>query len=436
VTEVSRLTRDPEEAYLRIRPLVRTTPFRWVETTESDLYDLADNDGWSAFIKEVFEGSQESGKVSRRITRNNSEAASQGRYHGGQKPYGYEGPEHDEFGRVTNTGRVGIVPVEHEAAIIRESIVRIRDNWPLHSIVRDLNDRRIPNPTGDLWRPGGLRQILTNERIAAFEGDDLSHGTLVYKGSKHKAQWPAIVSRQHWEEAQLILSAQQRMKGATKKGVRSYLLTGYVYCGNCNKLLIARRKSQQDGGTRRYVCTPVNSHLMPHGCGHLTRMAEPVELWVADQVLERFSSPSFAEELRRAYQDETANDELSLLLDEAQGYSLRLGELEQAWKKGNKNLDLDTMLRLKADLKEALNEVDAKMDKLTIGRMLSAVVTGEGVYEAWDEMDLDQRRVLIALVVNWVKLYPGQGGRKAWKHKRTGKVFNFNTNLVKVDFKF
>jgi site-specific DNA recombinase len=135
-----------------------------------------------------------------------------------------------------------------------------------------------------------LKKVLRSKRLI---------GVRTHLGEEFPGKMERIVSDEDFYRVQAILDNEDRFKGASVKGVRSYLLTGFIHCGLCGKLLLgsggAYGKSGYSG--RRYRCKKINAHVMEYGCGQISRLAEPVELLVSRAVLRRYSSPAFAEAL-------------------------------------------------------------------------------------------------------------------------------------------
>ncbi len=414
-TEVARIFRRVLEA-LEFIELASTTTLCWIETINGKVYDLRSAAGVAALVAEVNNAALETGNMSERIKRVNRAKAREGRFHGGMRPYGYE--------------KDGVTVRVDEAVIIREIIQRILSGQPVKTIVRILNERGVPTSNGKLWTPSKLKSIITSPRIV---------GIRTHLGEEYPAVWPAIVSREDWEQARLLVQDASRRTG--QKRARKYLFTGFIFCGVCEKPLIGNTyypglaKSQGGKLQRSYRCDTSDIHGLAHGCGKVRRMADPVELFVTELVLKRYSSPTFAEAIRRAYQD-SSHDELSAYLEEAQTYRLKIQEVEEAYKSSRPGMDLDTMLRIKLDLEEALEAIHAKVARHSTGRVLAAIPAGENVYEAWEKADFDQRRALISLIVRRIVLLPGRPGRKRWHHKPTDQTFAFDPERVLIEWKF
>jgi DNA invertase Pin-like site-specific DNA recombinase len=70
-------------------------------------YDLSDPDQVTMLFLVARESEAEVKRISVRVKRKHKELADNGQYHGGPKPYGYQGLMRDENGVVINKGRVG-----------------------------------------------------------------------------------------------------------------------------------------------------------------------------------------------------------------------------------------------------------------------------------------------------------------------------------------
>jgi DNA invertase Pin-like site-specific DNA recombinase len=413
-TEVARIFRRVLEA-LEFIELASGTTLRWIEITNGKVYDLRTAAGVAELIAEVNKAAFETGNLSERVKRATRAKAKEGRFHGGMRPYGYE--------------KDGVTVRADEAMVIRECIQRILDGQPIKTIVRILNQRGTPTCNGKRWTPSKLKAIVTSPRIV---------GIRTHLGEEYPAVWPALVSREDWEQARLLVQDTSRRTG--QKRARKYLFTGFIFCGVCEKPLIGNTyyplpKSQGGKPQRSYRCHTSDIYGLAHGCGKVRRMADPVELFVSELVLKRYSSPTFAEAIRRAYQD-SGHDQLSAYLEEAQTYRLKIQKVEEAYKSSRPGMDLDTMLRIKLDLEEALEAIHAKVARHSTGRVLAAIPAGENVHEAWDKADFEQRRALVSLIVRQIVLLPGRPGRKRWHHKATGQTFAFDPERVLIEWKF
>ncbi|HKS46021.1 MAG TPA: transposase family protein [Amycolatopsis sp.] len=134
VTEVPRLCRQTEEALELIR-LSKTTPLRYITTTDGMTYDLHTPRGRKAFREAVSDAEFESDQTSSRQHRRSNKLAEAGAAHGGQRPYGYEGANYEKLTtpdgeqvneRLLNPGRVGLAIVEKDGPVYRNTARRVR----------------------------------------------------------------------------------------------------------------------------------------------------------------------------------------------------------------------------------------------------------------------------------------------------------------------
>lgn len=178
--------------------------------------------------------------LSRETLKGKNEAAKDCRWLGGQhKPWGYTIDENKH-----------LVIVPDEAIIIKEAFERIAGGETAGHVARDLNARGFRTRTGKPFSGSSLIRCFTNP---------------VYKGtysfglrSRNKSKdpflvpggCPAIVSpelydavmtvhKQHSEEYQL-----HRKKAAAREKGDLYLLTGYIYCGECGSHYFGHSKKE------------------------------------------------------------------------------------------------------------------------------------------------------------------------------------------------
>jgi site-specific DNA recombinase len=424
ITEMPRLYRDPEELIPLFR-LAEKTQLKKIVTTDGMYYDLSTGQGIHNAIVAVSAAALESRRMSDRLRRKRKALAEEGRPHGGNRAYGYEGAVYDENGVLLNRGRVGIAIVEYEAAIIRECIERLLSGWPIRSIVRDLNARGIKTAGGGKWHPTQLKRILVSKRIV---------GIRVHLGQEYAAEWDGIITEEEYTQVCAILQATERFKGSSRKGSRSYLLTGLIYCGLCGKPLVASGGVYGARGHsgRRYRCKTVNAWGNKFGCGRISRLAMPVELLVSEAVMLRYSSPEFAEALAEAPGIKEDGNLARLAADDKAARN-RLADVERGFSSGQ--LSFEEMIRIKGMIDEARASIQAKMAKLETGRLVLTLPANGSLREAWGKADLDTRRQLVALLVERVTLLPGRCGGSVWTHEPSGSRFVFNPQSIRITWR-
>jgi len=413
-TEVTRLFRRVEDL-LEVHAIVLDVQARSfvIETAPGGArYDLMTNEGFHNALDAVVEASRESGKISDRVRRAKRARAREGRWHGGNRPYGYEREKLilDAEGNITNRGR--LVVVESEAAIVRELTARILNGEALTKITADLNERKVPTATGNgrLWHPATIRNLFRSKRIAGIRED---------QGAEYPASWQAIITMEDFERVSLVLGDAARYVGAAKKGVRSYLLTGIVECGICGadgethvKLYPGAMWGKQRIKQRKYACRTLDHYGRQIGCGKIVRLADPVEALVSEAVLARFESEDLT-----ALVAPDAPAELHELAAQLVEDRRRLEQANQdRYRRAGDplRLDLRDFARIRAEIEDAMDSVRRRMARLEQGQTLASIPIGKTLREAWYAADLGWRRTVLSLVVERVKLLPGHPGSRLW----------------------
>src|SRR5262249_17049496 len=154
------------------------------------------------------------------------------------------------------------------------------------------------------WSVRTLKRTLTAPRVAGLRA---LGGEVV-----GPAVWAPILDRATWERVRALLTASGRRWQA-----RSYLLTGFLHCGRCGKRLIGQPHADK---RRTYACS---SDTLHHGgCGSLRVMAEPLEDYVTNGVLDVLDSPGLAELIAN-----TESGEYAAIADEIAGLDAELANL-------------------------------------------------------------------------------------------------------------
>jgi DNA invertase Pin-like site-specific DNA recombinase len=310
-------------------------------------------------------GEQESKNISLRVTRQQADAAQAGRAHGGRRAFGYE--------------RDGVTIVEAEAAAIREARDRLLRGESMGSICDDWNGRGI-RPPGSLkrptpaWRVTGFKSMILGPRLA---------GLRRYRGETlGAAVWEPIISVDDHEHLVALLGGRRRPGRPPR-----YLLTGLVRCGICGKTL----RSSVKRGTRCWECRrdPGDTDK----CGRLQIAGELTDGLVAEMVLHALDSPKFRRALARPKRTAKGDDparlraELELLAASAADIGVR------------------EYLAARKPLEERLERALAALKDDT-GDVLAPIMGAVDIRAAWDGLDLDRQRAVIAAVIVEVRIKP------------------------------
>lgn len=430
ITEVPRLCRKTEEAVELIR-LSKTTPLRFITTTDGMKYDLRTPRGRKSFREAVSDAEFESDQSSSRQNRKKNKLAEAGAFHGGQRPYAYEGAQYEELvtpdgekvkGRLLNPGRVGVVVIEEEAAVRIEGTQRIIAGEREVDIVRDLNGRNVPAPGGGKWRMGNFRRLLCRRRDVAFN-EFPGPGIRVHKGREYRAIWPAIISREDYELmiAAFKLNRNNRRKAGTVKG-RRYLLSGIVHCEHPGHGPMYGKGRVLRSGTyeRRYGCRSQDEHGTRVPGPKTYRKAEPVDLWVTESVIAAFDTPEVAAALAPTENRDRVKD----LVEQRAKQQLHIQQLVADY--GARLLSREELVIAKQAAETVLDDTEAELAKIQTTRAVAAIPAGQTLREFMETASIELRRKVILTAVDHVILKSGLPGKTKWRG------FKFDPESVEI----
>jgi site-specific DNA recombinase len=305
---------------------------------------------------------------------------------GGTRPFGYE------------QDRMTLVPAEAE--LIREAAGRLLIGESLRSVAIDWNTRGIRSPKGQEWRTYSLRRLLLRPRIAGLrQHQGVTIGT---------AAWPPIIDVATHERLRVLLTDPVRQLNGGKLA-RSYLLTGFLYCGRpeCGKKLVARPK---DDGRRQYVCA---SGINFGGCGKIGRLAEPVENLVREELFASLDSRDWDAALQATAHaaDESEAKERELLAKlKADDNALKAAEHAHFIERdldGKPVLSRPHFLRIKQELEASMEETRRAHARLIGNQALASFPRGgEELRKAWKVGSLSWRRAFLMAYIDRVVLLP------------------------------
>ncbi|MCX4976263.1 recombinase family protein [Streptomyces sp. NBC_00620] len=401
ITEVPRLYRRLEELLSLIR-MAETTALRRIQTTDGICYDLSTEEGVHAAINAVNNAMLEAARISKRVKRKQKKNAQQGKNHGGKRPYGYESD--------------GKTLRECEAAIVRECAKRYISGETVSDIVRDLNARGVPSAQGLLWRTENLSRILLKKRYI---------GVREYNGVEYPAVWPAILTREQYDQMEARRTAAASRGTRKGKPARKYVLTGAAYCGRCgSKMTGAGRTAEKDRvAQRRYRCQAGDGHGGTIGCGKLYRAADPLELLVTEAVLHVFDDPRVAVTLAPPADETTVR----ALVTEFERRKAKQKSLVTDY--ANDLLTREEFALAKGIATAAVDEAREALSEYQDAQTLALIPADQTLREAWATAGLAWRSAVVGLVVERVIVHPATSGRGMWRG------YKFNPEYIEIKWK-
>ncbi len=297
-----------------------------------------------------------------RQKRAKQQAAMDGRYRGGRRPFGYE------------SDGVTLRPVEADE--LRTATDRVLAGVSLAQVGREWNERAIRTTMGNSWSSREVRNLLLRARNAAL----VSHNGTVLG----QARWPAAVEPETFYAVRAMLNDPVRRVGASRE--RKWLGAGLYRCGVCGAPMRSWTAYGQGKRPNRnaYRCTLV---------GHLSRIAQPVDDLVEAVTLERLSRPDAALVLGAPGVD------LGRLQTRRDGLQARLDELAGMFADGA--LDGSQLREGTTRLRASLLALDTELEHARSSSDLARLVlAGDDLASRWKATPVDVRgRVVDALMV-------------------------------------
>ena len=383
-----RLTRHPRE----LEDLIDTLKAAGatVQTVMAGEYDLATASGQTVarIVGAIAKG--ESLQKSERLRRKHEELAQRGRNSGGgTRPFGFEAD------RVTIR--------KAEAKVISELARRVMAGESLRSLSVDLDRRGVPTVSGGRWSTQVLRRLLMSGRIA---------GLREHRTGTFPAQWPAIISVDDHRRLVAILGDDDRLRRRHVAG--RYLLTGgLAVCGLCGAALVSRPRGD---GHKAIVCATGPNFS---GCGKIRALSDPeagvvdgkfrtVDELVIRMVAEVLDGPQLAALTNDDYDDSADISELARI-------DGRLSELAEMWAAGD--LDRPSWATARKKLEADRSAIAERMREQTTATALDTF-RSTPLRTAWPSMNLDQKRAVLAAVIDRVVIHPAVKGRNFFDPNR------------------
>lgn len=319
------------------------------------------------------------------------QAATDGRWKGGRRPYGFEAD--------------GVTVRPDEAAEVLRMSEAVLAGTSLRSLAADMNSRGLVTSTGRPWRQDSVRRVLMRARNASL----MEHRAEIVG----PASWPPIVPEPMWRGVVAVLSDPTRR--TQWSSARRWMLSGLALCGVCGSPLICTLLATTRRAVPSYVCKAGKC---------VVRNAAALDEAVTAVVVARLSRPDAAELLAAE-----AGADTSALHLEAVAVRERLDGLAAAYADGAVDA---RQLRAGSDrLRARLVEIEHELGELSRGSVLSGLVGVPDVAAEWGRLDLDRRRAVIdALMTVVVKRAP-RGRPKGW---RPGESY-FDPTGVRIEWK-
>jgi site-specific DNA recombinase len=331
----------------------------------------------------------ESEHHSDRAKRRRLEAAMDGRWLGGLRPYGY--------------GVDGTTVIESEAQIVRWMAGEVLKGTSLRSIARTLNGEGTFTSTGKPWSARAVAGLLKRPRNAGLSqhlGEPIA-----------PARWPAILDEGTWRGVCAVLGDTSR--NTTTSRARKWLGSSLYLCGVCGEPVRSNVAVAGQHRSSSYTCPAF----------HVRRNARDLDEFVEAVVVERLSRPDAADLL---VPDQTGD--VAALLAQDAGLEARLGEQGRLHADGV--IDTVTLAAGQARIRELREQVTNQLAAVTRGSVLAGVADAEDPARAWMGLDLSRKRAVVDVLMTVTINRTRRGGARV-----KGKRSAFDPSSVEITWK-
>ena len=276
VWKFSRFTRKREHA-VAFKSQLRRKGIRVVSITEQ-----AEDNATGRLLEGIIESVDEyySENLAQEVVRGMREAALRGFFLGSKAPFGYRKVKVSDGAKERPTLEVDPAT----APVVREIFEKSLRGSGLKELCKELNERGVTN-RGKRWNKGGLHYVLRNEAYtgAAVWGRT-SKGEKAQDAVRVEGAWPALVSRELFEDVQQAMSDRAPKVQRPARVGSPYLLSGLLRCGVCGKPYSAQ--GAKSGQFAYYIC----GTLFREGAGTCSARylnAPKLETFVVEKIRER-----------------------------------------------------------------------------------------------------------------------------------------------------
>ena len=356
-----------------------------IETKGSGSYDLATATGRKHLRDDGSVAAHEVDHSIERILARKLEAAGEGLWSGGPRPFGWE-PIPSAPG--DDRKYAGLRIRETEARLIRDAAGAVLSGDSIGAIERAWRALGVTGTRGGPVTGQHIRRVLLRPRNA---------GICVHLGREAgPGDWPAILDEPVFRALQATLTDPGR--NVSPGPERRWLGSGFYQCGICCQPL----KSHHAGAGSRKNRTPRPAYACP---GHVARSAIPLDGWILDLMAARLARVEPAELPR----DQAVPDANAI---HAQLVVQRGLKDEAAGLFGQRAIDGQQLARITADADREIAALRPRLAQAVKASPLTGVPVLAGEIRDWlAGLHVSRQRVIAAELFAWVRVMPARPGK-------------------------
>jgi len=283
--------------------------------------------------------------------------------------------------RAAPNGPGKFVPVNEQAAVVREIFESRSKGTSLYQIVKDLNDRGLRSPRGVLWRVSTIRAILRNEvylgRVASgMRQFKKGHGLL---GFRPRSEWTVcdnahqpLVTAEIWESVRSLDCKGQGGRKATVRKKTQYLWSGFLKCRHCGANLLRSHSGRPylgcEGGRK-------TGQRLPCSCRYLLH-EEEVTRTVLQVLIDQVYNPSTIGDFKKKVLQEIKrlSGDASTVIEPLESKLKRLTQQVEAASRRLVHVAEDVQESFLDELRKLKNERDSLKAQISQTKALSSTM--------------------------------------------------------------
>lgn len=304
----------------------------------------------SVIMESVLSGMAEyySLNLAREVKKGQKENALVCKHNGGTPPLGYDVDENLNY--VIN---------EKEAVIVKLIFNRYSKGYSISDIVRELNANGYKTKTGKNFGKNSIYELVRNEKYIGtytfgYGGRQRNRNVPSKDIIRIENGMPAIIDKEVFE---MVKKRTHIKPGGSGKAKNIYLLTGVLFCGECNESYIGK----SDGKYLKYICKGRANTLT---CHNIILNKNKIENYILNNMYSIINlqiSDEFLKNINLEYEDtkKDLNEEIRITKTQLTDVSKKVTNLINVLASGldskNVRIELNKLEDEKALLEDKLN---------------------------------------------------------------------------------